>query len=98
MMLSLKKKSSGSRFLQTDAGAARDFNSIGRYMYSRPRPPGISNTANNCYASSIMHCLQNHPAFMNVALSIITGEHQLNNCTECKETGTVQKLMNNMIV
>ena len=36
-------------------------------------PPGISNTANNCYASSVVQCLMNHGGFLQLCHEI-TGD------------------------
>ena len=47
-------------------------------------PPGISNTSNNCFASSVIHCLFNHPVFLSLS-SKITEDHQL--CTKCGRNG-----------
>lgn len=51
-------------------------------------PPGINNTALNCYANSTFQCLLNHPGFLDIARNIVQ-EHEINKCGECQKIGKV---------
>ena len=53
-------------------------------FYIALQPPGITNTASNWYASSVLQCLLNHPAFLEFLHS--TSKHT---CCECTKSGIV---------
>ena len=57
---------------------------IAMLFYIALQPPGITNTASNCYASSVLQCLLNHPAFLEFLHS--TSKHT---CCECTKSGIV---------
>ena len=49
-------------------------------------PPGIMNVANNCYASSLLHCLINHPIYP-VLHEQLVGRHALHCDKTCVPSG-----------
>ena len=49
------------------------------------RPAGITNAANNCYASSVLHCLLNHPVFP--TLNEVIAMHKGFCNSTCSRTG-----------
>ena len=49
-------------------------------------PPGISNSALNCYASCIFQCLFNHGSFISLVKDIID-EHDTAKCDHCRTQG-----------
>ena len=53
---------------------------IAMLFYIVLQPPGITNTANNCYASSVLQCLMNHPVFLQFLQS--TSKHTGCECTK----------------
>lgn len=59
----------------------------GVYHHDALLPPGISNIANNCYASSVYRCLLNHPVFLSRVPKVIQ-EHDILKCNQCKSKGT----------
>ena len=48
------------------------------------QPPGITNTASNCYASSALQCLMNHAIYLELFQS--TSKHT---CCECTKLGII---------
>ena len=56
------------------------------YFHNCLRPVGITNAANNCYASSVLHCLLNHPIFPMLEEQVITKHEGFCNST-CTRTG-----------
>ena len=57
------------------------------YNYNALEPPGINNTANNCYGSSVIQCLLNHSAFLSL-IEEIAEDHKTNVCNSCQASGT----------
>ena len=53
------------------------------------QPPGITNTASNCYASSVLQCLINHPVFFR-----IPAINQQTYCCECTKLGIMTCIVN----
>ncbi len=56
-------------------------------------PPGISNSANNCYANCVYQCLLNHESFIDVAATMCA-EHNRENCSnegKCIITEIIKK-------
>ena len=51
-------------------------------------PPGIINTALNCYANSVFQCLFSHNAFITLAKDIID-EHEMVHCDQYLIQGNV---------
>ena len=49
------------------------------------QPPGILNTANNCYSSSVLQCLLNHPIFFEL-FQLSKGR---DNCETCQKSGNL---------
>lgn len=61
-MLSLKKTRKKKK-PEIDRPCSGELNVYFRNCYL---PPGISNVAYNCYASSLLQCLCNHPTFLEI--------------------------------
>lgn len=86
--VSLQIKSAGSGISHrpgTDSGAL-----------AIPRPPGITNTANNCFASCIFQCLLSHPTFVDVATTASI-EHQSMQCPDCKQGGNLVMIISKIV-
>ena len=49
-------------------------------------PPGISNTANTCFARCIFQCLLNHPTLLDVAATA-SHEHISMQCSDSNQGG-----------
>ena len=54
------------------------------YNFKALLPPGITNSANNCFASSVIQCLLNHSVILST-LKEINEEHDV--CEKCMKLG-----------
>ena len=59
-------------------------NSLYNKNFEALLPPRITNSANNCYASSVIQCLLNHSVFLSTSEEI-NEEHNV--CEKCMKSG-----------
>ena len=64
--------------------ALRKMDNNSLYNFEASLPPGITNSANNCYASSVIQCLLNHSVFLSTSEEI-NEEHDV--CEKCMKSG-----------
>ena len=83
-MKSLRLRLSAKRTEQS----AKTSKIVGVFREKPEKPPGIANTGNICYASSVLHCLLNHSIFREVAESIVMNHNQ-EQCKVCSKTGII---------
>ena len=61
------------------------FKPAGVYDHEALKPPGITNSALNCYANAILQCLMSSKSFLGLINSTISSHSA--SCEECKQPG-----------